>query len=90
MLHFSGITQLASAIVKDKSQFTSMLNMTEEESKKEKDSDEDDLFKDIHYVFHAVSTTTGQVKLIGSYAHMVEDVTHQHTGDQFTPPPDFS
>ena len=38
MLHCMGVTQLASSLAKDKSAFIGMLNITEEETKKEKES----------------------------------------------------
>jgi hypothetical protein len=35
LLHFAGVTQLVSSVMRDQGSFVSMLNMTEEENKKE-------------------------------------------------------
>lgn len=41
VLHFAGLTQLVSAYARDKASFISMVNQSEEESKKEKESTEE-------------------------------------------------
>lgn len=43
LFHCIGVTQLLSACAKDSSAFVGMMSMTEEESKKEKESKEDNL-----------------------------------------------
>ncbi len=88
VLHFAGLTQLVSAYARDKASYVSMLNMNEEESKKEKDTTEDDLLetafldKQVQQLALVV-ITEHSVQLVAS-ASLVQ---HQFIGDQHTPPP---
>jgi len=89
--HCLGITQLASAYSKDKAAFVGMLNMTEEETKKEKESKED---TDDAKLFHQKPVLQPNYTLLLS-DHIYYTVSRVLLTNQFviespTPPPDFS
>lgn len=90
VFHCMGATQLVSAYSKDYSAFVGMLNMTEEETKKEKESKEDsDYSKDIRQKIYSpitpVSFTGKRIYFSGSKNR----VTHQFVIERPSPPPDF-
>ena len=91
LLHFAGVTQLVSSLVRDQGSFVSMLNMTEEEDKKEKDEkdekDDDESKLTGHgyvlaYVEHAYHH--------GNFGFVLaeDEIQHQFIGESSTPPPD--
>ena len=88
-LHCMGATQLVSACAKDKASFVRMLTLTEEETKKEKDSKSDDdtdhEFKCRQKLFY---TTSLHNKVVHHFTHRHQQVIHQFIGELTTPPPD--
>ena len=88
LLHCTGVTQLVSAYSKDDSAFVSMLDMNEEETKKESKEDVDstkDLRAKISTVLTSISFTEKQIYFSGSKSR----VNHQFIIELPTPPPDF-
>lgn len=89
LLHCAGVTQLVSAYSKDKSAFVGMLNMSEEETKKEKESKEEaDHSKDIH---SKISLTGLDISFIESRIYLADSknrINHQFNIELPTPPPD--
>lgn len=92
LLHFAGVTQLVSSLVRDQGSFVSMLNMTEEENKKEKDEkdekDDDESKLTGHgyvlaYVEHAYHH--------GNFGFVLaeDEIQHQFIGESSTPPSGF-
>ncbi len=89
LFHCVGVTQLASAFAKDTTAFLGMMNMSEEETKKEKETKEDS-FPD-----HAIKQNT-QALLPLFHAAVTcslitktqECFTHQYWAERPTPPPD--
>lgn len=89
LFHCLGVTQLVSAYSKDGSTFTSMLNMTEEETKKEKDSKEDNEGNEALKQRHvSVSPLAFQVLQIAYFFNCQHRLKHQFHPDNTTPPPD--
>lgn len=90
LLHCLGVTQLLSSYAKDTGAFISMLNMTEEETKKEKaDSEFEELGSEarIKQVLFNFSLTNHPTQL---YQHNAkESIPLQFSADSPTPPPDF-
>lgn len=90
LLHCTGVAQLVAAYSKDNSALISMLDMNEEETKKEKESKEDiDSTKDLRTKFSNtltnISFTEKQFYFFGSKSR----VNHQFIIELPTPPPDF-
>ncbi len=90
LLHCTGVTQLVSACSKDNSAFVTMMNMNEEETKKEKESKEDtecinDLRGKVAALAPNISFTEKQIYFSGSKSR----VNHQFIIELPTPPPDF-
>ncbi|HLP20520.1 MAG TPA: hypothetical protein VK174_09480 [Chitinophagales bacterium] len=92
MLHCIGATQLASAYAKDKSSFVSMVTMSEEETKKEKEScDEDDadFWNDVRCKLQLRNTYLSSA-IMHSYMHdTLNRLFYQFVLESPTPPPDF-
>ncbi|HLP52278.1 MAG TPA: hypothetical protein VK154_15420 [Chitinophagales bacterium] len=92
MLHCLGATQLISSYSKDNSSFVSMLTMNEEETKKEKEScDEDDVefWNDVRCKLQLRNTYLCSVS-DNSYLHeSLNRVFYQFVLESPTPPPDF-
>ena len=90
LLHCIGVTQLMSSCSKDNSAFVSMLNMNEEETKKEKESKEDTEYaNDIRM---KLSTRINDFSLAGERTYFSDSknrVNHQFVIENPTPPPDF-
>lgn len=89
LLHCMGATQLASALAKDKSAFIGMLNMTEEETKKEKESKEDN--DDSKTIVGKPLVTSLQYTLKGKrffYTRFAPCLFQQFVIELPTPPPD--
>jgi hypothetical protein len=88
-LHCMGATQLVSAYAKDKASFVRMLTMTEEETKKEKDTkgddDNDHEFKYRQKIFYSTSLHS---KIISQFVHRHEQAICQFINELTTPPPD--
>ncbi|MFN8285878.1 MAG: hypothetical protein U0V74_03945 [Chitinophagales bacterium] len=88
LLHFAGVTQLVSSLVKDQGSFVNMLSMTEEENKKEKDEKDDNECKltdhkhSIEVANHAFHTSNF------GFVLAAEEISHQFIGESTTPPPD--
>jgi hypothetical protein len=93
LLHCMGATQLASSYAKDKTAFVSMINMAEEETKKEKecgDEDTEEFFSTQHHkVTFAQVHTLFTVKNI-YFRESLRRITHQFVIESPTPPPDFN
>lgn len=91
LLHCIGATQLASACAKDKSAFISMLNMTEEETKKEKEAKEDaDDHKDLRCKPVSIAAQSFQLNKYIDYSDSKNRIKHQFHSECTTPPPDLS
>lgn len=89
-LHFTGATQYAMALAKDKSSFVSAVNYNEEETKKEKDTKEEitDLINDsLITVYSLYRNAQFGTSITGALAD--EDIKHQFVAEQLTPPPNF-
>lgn len=89
VLHFVGATQFASSCAKDKTRFMTMLNMTEEETKKEKDSkDELPEIAGINHIhsFNIANLIYAEKALC--FLSVADNVDHQYIADRQTPPPD--
>lgn len=92
LLHCIGATQLVSAYAKDKSSFVSMLTMTEEESKKEKEScDEDDveLYSEFRCKTQEVNTYHFFSEENIYFRLSLKRISYQFVIESPTPPPDF-
>lgn len=92
LLHCTGISQLANACTKNSDAVISMLNMTEEENKKEKETKEEDTddSKEIRLRHLQVYGNSIILQTSLSYAHTHRLAQHQYSADQPTPPPDFA
>ncbi len=90
LFHCLGVTQLFSACSKDSSAFVGMINMNEEETKKEKESKEDaDFFNLIHSrILFPVSTHTF-AKKNSYFSSPKKRINYQFIIENPTPPPDF-
>ncbi len=89
VLHCMGATQLLSAYSKDYSAFVGMLNMTEEETKKEKESKEDsDYSKDIRQKISSSFTPVSFTDKRIYFGSAKSRVTHQFVIEHPSPPPD--
>lgn len=91
VLHCTGVTQYISAHAENKSSFVSMLNMTEEETKKEKEAKDDsndgkDLFLRHHLT--AIQHTIEQRYLV--VCSDKDHRTRQFDAECPTPPPDIT
>ena len=89
LLHCTGVTQLVAAYTKDTSALIGMVNMNEEETKKEKESKEDtDHSKEFHQkissLIAAVSFADKHIYYCGSKSR----ISHQFVIELPTPPPD--
>ena len=90
VVHCLGLTQLASALAKDKSAFVTMLNMTEEETKKDKESKEcKDGDKDVHRLAVLASVAFLNSQCF-SFLHSRQLPAHQFLSECPTPPPDLA
>jgi hypothetical protein len=88
LLHCMGVTQLASACCKNSSTFVSMLNINEEETKKEKESKEDDCSK--HFRQTQLELPAG-IALTGRLIYFCDSKSrclYQVVIENPTPPPD--
>ncbi len=89
-MHCLGVTQLCSAFVKNNSVFISMIDMSEEETKTEKEcKDECDSDKNIHPTLHLATA-----ELAYTLSHTYYGIPQNRIGYQFviespTPPPDY-
>lgn len=91
LLHFLGLTQVLAATCKDKSSFASMMSMTEEENKKEKDDKENDAeWKAFQQKHSEEYTSISHFNIQQGYLNHIQAVTPQYITDQPTPPPDFT
>lgn len=91
LLHCVGVTQLASAVTKDKSAFVGMLNMNEEETKKEKESKED--VDDVKDILQKPYLSQAHLLLTGKHIYYSDSknrISHQFIIESPTPPPDFN
>lgn len=88
--HCVGVTQLLSAYTKDSSAYVGMMSMTEEESKKEKESKEDNLPDEIMGQLVPVLKPVGFQKFVTcvllTQKHAI--LNHQFWAELPTPPPD--
>lgn len=88
VLHFAGLTQLVSAYARDKASFISMVNQSEEESKKEKESQEEIFPEWLACVKAVEQPITGSIIEGDMPAPCRSDaVNAQFIGDCLTPPP---
>lgn len=88
-MHCIGVTQLCSAFVKNNSAFISMIDMSEEETKTEKDcKDECDSAKNIHptllFITAELAYTVGHTY----YSSPQNRIGYQFVIESPTPPPD--
>lgn len=91
LLHFLGVTQVVAATLKDKSSFSNMMTMTEEENKKEKDDKEDDAeWKNFEQKHSETYTSISHFDILPGYINYIQAVTPQYITDQPSPPPDFT
>lgn len=91
MLHCLGVTQAISALSKDKGAFVSMLNVNEEETKKEKESKEDvDDMADFSCKPHLVSITAFFNGQQTYFTFSKQRPVKQFVIESPTPPPDFN
>jgi hypothetical protein len=89
LLHCVGITQLASSLSLDKSTFVGMLNMTEEETKKEKESKEDTCSdKDLKYKHSGFALHPTFPSIRETYLASKNRIEHQFLSENPSPPPD--
>jgi len=90
VLHCIGITQFVSSYAGDKSVFTGMLNMNEEETKKEKESKEDaDSSKDFRSKNSCLITDSSFIGKHIYFSFSKSRTNHQFIIELPTPPPDF-
>jgi hypothetical protein len=90
LLHCIGITQLASSLSSDKSAFVGMLNMTEEETKKEKESKEDTCFdKDLKFKISGIAIPAAFPSKRETYLASKNRIEHQFLSENPSPPPDY-
>ncbi len=90
LLHCIGITQLMSSCAKDNSAFITMLNVNEEETKKEKENKEDTEYT--NDVRSKLSTLINAFSLAGERIYFSDSksrINHQFVIESPTPPPDF-
>lgn len=90
LFHFMGVTQFVSSYSKNTASFIGMLSQTEEETKKEKDTKEEDSeYEDLKqaYSFEEAGHVLTQYSL--GCIRASEEVEHQHIGSLFAPPPNF-
>lgn len=89
LLHCVGVTQLLSAYAKDASAFVGMLNMSEEETKKEKETKEDG-FPDeaIRQKAPALLAALQLPVFCTLVTKAQENISHQFWAERPTPPPD--
>lgn len=93
LLHCLGVTQLASSYAKDKTAFVSMINMAEEETKKEKecgDEDTEEFFSTTQHQKVAFAEVHSFFTVQNIYfLQSLKRITHQFVIESPTPPPDF-
>lgn len=93
LLHCLGVTQLASSYAKDKTAFVCMVNMAEEETKKEKECGDEDTEEFFSTTQHQKVASAGvQTFFIVKNIYFLESlkrITHQFVIESPTPPPDF-
>ena len=90
-LHCIGSTQLLSAYARNKASFVQMVTMTEEETKKEKDSSPDDPESEFKLKQkHAVELPTAEGRVVYLLRYGWLQVIHQHIIELPTPPPDHT
>ncbi len=89
LLHCLGVTQLVSAYSKDKSAFTNMLSMTEEETKKEKESKdcEDEYESQKHKELYLLPLSFATHQWVFSH-NAITGFRLQYLAENPTPPPD--
>ena len=93
LLHCLGVTQVMSSCAKDRSAFISMLNMNEEETKKEKESSDEDtfeLYNDSTPKFTLVQSVIYNTGEKFYFSHTLKGISHQFVIESPTPPPDFT
>jgi hypothetical protein len=89
LLHCIGVTQLVSAYSKNNSAFVGMINMNEEETKKEKESKDDtDYSKDIRLKFSSISTPLTFIDERIYFRNSKNRINYQFIIELPTPPPD--
>lgn len=91
VFHCLGVTQVISALSKDKSAFVGMLSMNEEETKKEKESKEDfddDIKEFAHKNFVTFSNVFFAAQNIYHSSSQIILISHQFIIERPTPPPD--
>lgn len=88
--HCLGVTQLFSAYAKDSSTFVGMINMNEEETKKEKESEEDANYFNLYHskILFPVSAHSF-VKKNSYFSTSKNRINYQFIIESHTPPPDF-
>ena len=88
--HCLGTTQLFSAYLKDTSAFVNMLSMNEEETKKDKGSEEDaDYFNLFHSKILFSVSAHSFVKKNSYFSTSKNRINYQFIIESHTPPPDF-
>lgn len=89
LFHCLGITQLVSACCKDRSAFIGMVNMTEEETKKESESKEDtDDAKDVYFKSLTLSASGSYICNHLYFSDSKSRIYYQVVIENPTPPPD--
>jgi|ERR1043165_3815266 uncharacterized protein YxeA len=90
LFHCVGLTQLLSAYNKNAGTFVSMLSQTEEETKKEKESKEDDCSKEYQLEYFAAQEHVQKSIQLIYLNDSKSRITHQFVIELPTPPPDLT
>ena len=88
VFHCVGVTQLVSSYAKDSSTYTGMLNVNEEETKKEKESKEDDSSKELYATQFTLPLAFALNGGMTYFCDSKSRIPYQVVIENPTPPPD--